>query len=144
MWPQHQDPREQTNGWCGDPIWCTASIFDPAFGRPRRRHALRRWNPTDTFAAADPSLLDALRDTTFWIACAYSDGRKGNRDRARFFVRLLRQHGLRLGFGGDDVIFHPEASHTWHWTDRFLMAVLAGAFTERMPALPRMAETATE
>jgi hypothetical protein len=144
MWPQHHDPRVKTNGWCSDPIWCKASIFDPSLGRPRSRRALQQWNPTDALAVAGTPLLNALRETTFWIACAYSDGRKGNRDRARFFVRLLRQHGLRLGFAGDDVIFHPDAAHTWHWTDRFLLAVLAGVFTERKPALPRVAEAAAD
>lgn len=139
MWPRHQDPREKSNGWCGDAIWCKGSIFDPALGRPRERKTLRRWNPTDTLCRAEAELLDTLRQTRFWIACAHSDGRKGNRDRARFFVRLLRRHGLPLGFDGDDVILHPDATHTWHWTDRFLMAFLAGVFTESVPALPRMA-----
>ena len=144
MWPWHQDPRVDGSQRCGDPVWCKASIFDAALGRPRSARALRRWNPTDALFPDDTPLLDRLRDTTFWIACAYSDGRKGNRDRARFFVQLLRQHGLRIGFAGDDVIFHPEASHTWHWTDRFLMTFLAGAFTGTAPELPRVAEVTAE
>jgi len=140
MWPEHQDPREKTNGWCSDSIWCKASIFDPALGRPRKGRAMRRWNPTDALCRADDELLGQLHTTTCWIACAYSDGRKGNRDRARFFVRLLRQHGLPLGFAGEDVIFHPDASHTWHWTDRFLLAFLTGVFTNETPSLPLAAE----
>jgi len=144
MWPRHQDPRTGTSGWCGDPVWCRAPIFDPALGRPRSARTLDRWNPTDALVVADTPLLDALRETTFWVACAYSDGRRGNRDRARFFVRLLRQHGLRVGFSGDDVIFHPDASHTWHWTDRFLLTVLTGVFADKTPALPRVAEVAAE
>ena len=144
MWPQHQDPRVKTHRRCGDPVWCTASIFDAALGRPRSARTLDRWNPTDALAVTDTPLLDALHGTTFWIACAYSDGRKGNRERARFLVRLLRQQGLRLGFAGDDVIFHPDASHTWHWTDRFVLTVLAGAFNGATPELPRVAEAAAD
>lgn len=143
MWPDHQDPRKETNGWCGDPIWCKAPIFDSSLGRPRKRAALNRWNPTDTLCQADDDLLARLRTTTFWIACAYSDGKKGNRDRSRFFVKLLRKYDIPLGFGGDDVIFHPEASHTWHWTDRFLLTFLAGVFTDAQPSLPIVLEAAS-
>jgi S-formylglutathione hydrolase FrmB len=144
MWPRHQDPRVDGNRRCGDPVWCRASIFDPALGRPRSARTLDRWNPTDALFPDNTPLLNALRETTFWIACAHSDGRKGNRDRARFFVRLLQQHGLRLGFDGNDVIFHPDASHTWHWTDRFLLTFLVGAFTDASPELPRVTEVAAD
>lgn len=144
MWPRFQDPRVKKNGGCSDPIWCKAAIFDAALGRPRSARTLDRWNPTDALAVADTPLLDALRETTFWVACAYSDGRRGNRDRARFFVRLLQQHGLPLGFGGSDVIFHPDAAHTWHWTDRFLLTVLAGVFSSAVPELPHVAEAAAD
>jgi S-formylglutathione hydrolase FrmB len=144
MWPRHQDPRVDGNRRCGDPVWCGASIFDPALGRPRSARTLDRWNPTDALFPDNTPLLNALRETTFWIACAHSDGRKGNRDRARFFVRLLQQHGLRLGFDGNDVIFHPDASHTWHWTDRFLLTFLVGAFTDTSPELPRVTEVAAD
>ena len=127
MWPGHEDPRKDETGWCRDPVWCKASIFDAAFGRPRKRPALRRWNPTDTLATSDDERIDVLRSTTFWVACASGDGNRGNRARARLFVRLLRRRGLPLGFNGDDVVFHPEAAHTWHWTDRFLLVFLRGA-----------------
>lgn len=136
MWPRHQDPREDETGRCTDPVWCRASIFDAAFGRPRERRALRRWNPTDTLCQASGALLDALRDTRFWIACAAGEGNRGNRDRARFFVQLLRHREVPLGFDGGDPIYHPDAAHTWHWTDRFLMDYLGGVFAEEAQRLP--------
>ncbi len=122
MWPDHHDPRRKVKGEWTDPVWCRAALFDAALGRPRDALAMRRWNPTDTLCHANPVLLDQLRATTFWIACAAGDGSRGNRDRAHFLVDLLRRKGLDTGF--DKIILDPDAAHTWHWTDTFLMRFL--------------------
>ena len=127
MWPRHNDPRENGAAF-SDPVWCEASIFDAALGRPRDRDALRRWNPTDRLQNGPSTLLRPLRDTTFWIGCAAGDGNRGNRDRARFFTKLLRRQDVPVGL--DRVVFDDEARHTWHWADRFLQYVLAQALPE--------------
>lgn len=132
MWPGHQDPRQPvTDAWT-DPTWCQSPLFDAALGKPRNPAAMRRWNPTDTLRHADSDLLVKLRKTTFWIASAPSDGHQGNVDRAHFFVDLLRRRGLRTGFA--EIIFDPTASHSWHWTDRFLIRFVHHALA--FPASP--------
>lgn len=114
---------------CTDPVWCGAPIFDAALGRPRDAGAMRRWNPTDALAALSPAARKELRRTTFWIRCAAADGSRGNLDRTRFFTARLREAGVPLGFDGD-VVLHPRAAHTWHWTDRFLARFLLRALVE--------------
>lgn len=128
MWPDHQDPRASTNGACTDPVWCEAGIFDAAFGTPRQAEAMRFWNPTDTLRLAGRDRLAMLRRTTFWIASAARDGRFGNLDRSRYVTQLLRNRQIPLGF--DDVVFSPQARHTWHWTDRFLIRFLTRALAQ--------------
>lgn len=123
-WPAHDDPREAGDAF-SDPVWTDGGIFGPALGDPPTSAALRRWNPVDRLKNADPSLRRQLRETTFWIACAAGDGNTGNRDRAQFVVRLLREGDVPLGL--DRVVFDENARHTWHWADRFLLRVLAGA-----------------
>ncbi len=125
MWPDHHDPREPKTGEWTDPIWGASPLFDAALGKPRDPSAMRRWNPTDTLRLADGDVLSTLQKTTFWIASAPSDGHRGNVDRARFFVDLLREKAIPVGF--DEVIFDADAAHTWHWTDRFLMRFLERA-----------------
>ncbi|MEZ4699889.1 MAG: alpha/beta hydrolase-fold protein [Rhodothermales bacterium] len=127
MWPGHRDPREDGKGLT-DPIWRDSPLFDAALGSPRDADALRRWNPTDTLKRADEQRLRELGKTTFWIASAGADGQQGNRDRTRFFGRLVRNKGLRLGF--DTLVFDSEARHDWHWTDRFLIRFLRGALVD--------------
>lgn len=124
-WPQHHDPRVRKLGPNTDPVWLEHGIFDAALGRPRDPAALRRWNPTDRIAEAEGGTLEALRKTTFWIKCAGGDGSAGNRDRAYAIVRLMRKKGLRLGFR--DVVLHPDAAHSWHWNDRFVLDFLRAA-----------------
>lgn len=125
MWPDHHDPRVPKTGEWTDPIWCASPLFNAALGKPRDPTAMRRWNPTDTLCHADADLLTQLQKTTFWIASAPSDGHRGNVDRARFFVNLLREKAIPVGFG--QVIFDAGAAHTWHWTDRFLTRFLEHA-----------------
>ncbi len=132
MWPDHRDPREATTDEWNDPIWCRSPLFDAALGKPRKPAAMRRWNPTDTLRHADGDLLTTLRKTTFWITSGPSDGQRGNVDRARFFVALLRERGIRTGF--DEIVLDPTASHTWHWTDRFLIRFVHHALA--YPAAP--------
>jgi enterochelin esterase-like enzyme len=124
MWPGHRDPREEGVGQ-NDRIWCHSRLFHPALGDPRSPDALQAWNPTDTLKRADAQRLREMGRTVFWIGSADADGQYGNRDRSRFFDRLLRRRGLRLGFGSP--VFHPHAAHNWHWTDRFLLRFLSGA-----------------
>ncbi|MES3629165.1 MAG: alpha/beta hydrolase-fold protein [Longimonas sp.] len=149
MWPGHRDPRitsknasksapksasESTATACTDRIWGEASIFDPALGKPRDQDAMQRWNPTDMLAAASPSMLQKLRRTTYWIACAPSDGSKGNLHRGRFLLKRFRANDLPLGFDRADPVFHPEAAHTWHWTDRFVVRFLREAVGDKQHA----------
>lgn len=126
-WPRHNDPRED-GGAFSDPIFGEAGIFNPAFGEPPRRAALRRWNPTDDLRTAGVARVGRLRRTTFWITSAARDGTAGNRDRARFVKRLLRERGIPLGFSETTVVLHGDAAHTYAWADRFLVRVLLGVF----------------
>jgi pimeloyl-ACP methyl ester carboxylesterase len=123
-WPCHSDPREEGEAF-SDPVWTDAGLFGPALGDPPKRGALRRWNPIDRLKTANQCTRRQLQNTTFWVACAAGDGDRGNRDRARFVVRLLRERDVPLGL--DRVIFHGDARHTWHWADLFLLRVLLGA-----------------
>ncbi len=123
-WPRHDDPREE-GGPYSDPIWTESGLFGPALGDPPKRAVLRRWNPVNRLKSADRQLRRQLQDTTFWVACAAGDGDQGNRDRARFVVKLLRQRDVPLGL--DRIVFHEKARHTWHWADLFLLRVLIGA-----------------
>jgi len=128
MWPEHKDPRVQRNGRYTDRIWSRAEIFNPALGKPRDPTAMQQWNTTDALLNSSGENLESLRSTTYWLASAASDGRSGNLDRARFVQKRMQQRGLPLGFGDQDIVYHPDAAHTWHWTDRFLVSFLKGAF----------------
>jgi enterochelin esterase-like enzyme len=130
-WPRHNDPREDGGAFC-DPLFGEAAIFTPAFGAPPRRATLRRWNPTDDLRTAEASRLRSLEATTFWIASAARDGSAGNRDRACFVARLLREHGIPLGFP-NEVVLDKEAAHTFAWADRFLVRILRGVFGNNAP-----------
>lgn len=122
MWPRHEDPRRKPVAPYNDAVLMENPLFDAAFGKPRNRERLDAWNPTDRLMRADEGTLAELRKTTWWMACAAGDGNRGNRDRAQFYRRLLIEKGIPLGFS--DVVFHPKAAHTWHWTDRFLVRFL--------------------
>lgn len=51
--------------------------------------------------------------------------------RARFLLKRLRAHDMPLGFSDTDAVFHPEAAHTWHWADRFVVRFLRDAIGDR-------------
>ncbi len=125
MWPRHHDPRVRRKDAYTDPVWMEHMIFDAALGRPRDRAALDAWNPTDLLTGATDQDLAAMKNTTWWIKCASGDGSSGNRDRAYGFVRMLRKKNFPLGF--DDVLLHPEATHSWHWNDQFVTAFVRDA-----------------
>lgn len=132
MWPGHRDPRTSSGSdTYTDRIWGRAHIFDPALGDPRDEMAMQRWNPTDMLENASSDMLNALRKTTYWVACAANDGNKGNLHRARFLLKRLRAHDMPLGFADTDAVFHPEAAHTWHWADRFTVRFLRDAIGDR-------------
>lgn len=118
MWPGHRDPRIRGQ----DPIWGRSPLFDAALGRPRDKLAMKEWNATDALVAADEELLTGLRRTSFFVASAPGDGRTGNVDRTRNFVRLLRDRRIPLAY--DSVVLDSEATHSWHWADRFLLTYL--------------------
>ena len=122
MWQKYQDPRVTPDAPYNDRVWLKNPLFDAAFGKPRKRPALSRWNPTNTLVNANASLLDKLRISQWWIASAASDGTSGNLDRTTYFIDLLKRHNLPNGF--DFVVFDQNASHNWHWTDRFLIRFL--------------------
>jgi S-formylglutathione hydrolase FrmB len=125
MWPRHIDPRQKQTGTWSDRVWCQAPIFDAALGLPRVTEAMRRWNSTDAISMAEGTVLDQLRRTTFHVGCAASDGNKGNRDRATYFVKMLRKKAIPLA--SENVIFALDAAHTWHWADLFLIRFLSDA-----------------
>lgn len=127
MWPDHQDPRVEPEIPYNDRVWTENPLFDAAFGLPRSTSALANWNPTDALINAPASMNEALRRTTWWIACASEDGSKGNRDRAEFIASIIAARQFRLGF--DTVFFDEQAAHTWHWTDRFLIHFLKHAMS---------------
>lgn len=137
MWPDHCDPRigKQKNN---DRIWCKNSLFHAALGQPRRDDVLRSWNTTEILQRAAGDDLRKLRRTMFWIASASRDGGLGNRDRSVAFVKLLQKMGIATGF--EKVIFDPEASHTWHWADRFLVTFLLNAFGQKVSAVQFVTE----
>src|SRR5690606_488632 len=106
-----------------------------ALGRPRDSRALQEWNPTDALVSADEDLLASLRSTTFFVASAPSDGKSGNVDRTTNFVALLRDRQISLSH--DKVVFDPEATHSWHWADRFLLRFLSSAYATTTSVRPR-------
>ena len=122
MWPKLLDPRVKPNEPFNDKVWLENPLFDAAFGKPRKRKALNKWNPTDTLFKAESSLIEQLTSTHWWISSASGDGTSGNKDRTTYFVHLLEGYKLPLGF--DAIVFDEEASHNWHWTDRFLVRFL--------------------
>jgi enterochelin esterase-like enzyme len=128
MWPKHSDPRAGRRK-CNDRVWCNSPLFDAALGRPRNKAAMKKWNPTSIIEKADRALIKKLRKTQFWVASAARDGGFGNRDRARAFVKILRKHGIENSF--ENIIFHKDAAHTWHWTDLFLGTFLVRAIGEK-------------
>jgi S-formylglutathione hydrolase FrmB len=121
MWPRLRDPGMQDMPF-SDRVWCTHAIFNGAFGKPRRTDAMMRWNATDMMLRASGQELDLMRRTTYWVRSAAYRGRKGNQERAEYFLNLLEDQNLPLGY--DSVVLHPEAEHNWHWADTFLIDFL--------------------
>ena len=134
MWPKHTDPRQEEEakekGLGNDSVWTRGALFHAAFDNPRNVGAMNYWNPTDRLMAVDSQELAEMRNTKWWISCAVSDGQHGNRDRAEFYQQLLLEKGIPLGF--DEVLFHEDASHSWHWADKFLISFLSGVFGSEM------------
>ena len=131
MWPCYHDPRaaeeDQSEDQANDTVWTKGPLFDAAFDKPRNLEAMNCWNPTDQLLCLEATDLEALRQTTWWISCAVSDGRHGNRDRAEFYHQMLQEKNIPLGF--NEVLFDENASHSWHWADKFLISFLRGTFT---------------
>ncbi len=125
MWPQHNDPRQHPRKPFNDPIWCENPLFDAAFGQPRIKRTLRDWNPTDKLIQID--LATDHPAGVWWIMSAAGDGNKGNKDRTKHFITLLKEKGHSVGF--QRMIFDQNASHSWHWTDRFLIYFLQRILT---------------
>ena len=127
MWHKFHDPRVEPATPYNDKVWLENPLFDAALGKPRKRKALNRWNPTDMLIHADGSVRKKLKETTWWILSAASDGTSGNLDRTTYFIELLEKNKLPRGF--DFVVFDEHASHNWHWTDRFLIRFLQETLT---------------
>ncbi len=121
-WPGHDDPREEGHQPLGDRIWTASPVLSPAFGWPRDVAALARWNTTDWLFALDGDALAKARSTLYRVQCAGSDGSRGNRDRAHAFATWLEDRGLPTA--DVPVVLGPDAQHTWHWADRFLLDTL--------------------
>ncbi len=121
MWANHHDPRIGKRSF-NDKIWGKSFMFDASFGAPRVRRAMYEWNATDRVIEANSRTLEAIRKTKFWVASASQDGGFGNRDRSKNFAEVLERAGIQNGFS--EIPFHPDAAHSWHWTDRFLIEFL--------------------
>ena len=121
-WPKYQDPRNAPTEPFNDRVWTTNGLFDAAFGKPRKHSVMNKWNPTDKLLGASSVEFDTLKKSTWWITSATDDGNQGNKDRAIYYVKLLKELGLPLGF--DFIVFDEHASHNWHWNDRFLVRFL--------------------
>lgn len=122
MWPDHLDPRTTPVEPGNDKVWTQGAIFDPAFGAPRNDDALAHWNPTDTLNRSDNHIHQG---TAWWVSCAPSDGQQGNHDRARFYHELLAQKNITQK--AETVVFDEQATHSWHWADKFLLHFLMEA-----------------
>ncbi len=125
MWPGHEDPRKKPQGPGNDTVWTSGGIFDPAFGKPRNQEALAYWNPTDTLMQTN---ADTIKSTTWWVSCAPADGQHGNHDRASFYHQLLKDKGITQKM--NRVVFDEQASHSWHWADKFLLHFLVEALAD--------------
>lgn len=122
MWPEYHDPRATPDEAYNDTIWTKGGLFHPAFGNPRIKPALRQWNPTDKIISATEEQLATLRQTTWSISCAVSDGQHGNRDRAEYYRDLLTSKEIPLS--SENVLLDEAAAHSWHWADTFLISFL--------------------
>ena len=127
MWPQHQDPRIKPFKPFNDAVWFSHGIFDPALGKPRKRKVMAKWNPTDTLIKKNPRTLTLVRQSTWWITSATGDGNSGNKDRTEYYIELFNNLAIPLGF--DFIVFDENASHNWHWNDRFLARFLQETLT---------------
>lgn len=112
-----------------DKIWMQSGVMDAALGPAAERIAgeLSVWNPAEQLYYADPISIQEMHDTMFWIRSAAGDGQEGNHDRCAYFKQLLQQRGVAAGF--NRIPLHPDASHTWHWNDRFLRLFLMNVFS---------------
>ena len=122
MWPEYQDPRQKPLQPYNDSVWNQSGLFDAAFGKPRKRKVMAKWNPTDTLLEIAPDRLSQVRKSTWWITSATGDGNDGNRKRAEYYVELFNKLEIPLGF--NFTVFDEQASHNWHWNDRFLVRFL--------------------
>jgi S-formylglutathione hydrolase FrmB len=121
MWRGLLDPRQRP-GRASDVTWILNPMFDAAFGNPRNRIHMRKHNPTDIIANARGNALALLRTVSFHVQSAAWDGQKGNLDRARHFVSVLKAAGLKNSFA--EVILSPAAVHSWNYADMHMRRTL--------------------
>lgn len=121
MWRGLRDPRSRAGG-ASDATWMRNPMFDAAFGNPRNRAHMRKHNPADIIAHARGPALALLRSMVFHVHAAACDGQKGNLDRARHFVSVLHEAGLRNSF--PDVVLSPAAVHAWNYADMHMRRAL--------------------
>lgn len=123
MWGTERPPNGQP---LPDGVWEKSHLFDAALGNPRNLEAFAFANATDRIINATGDFLDDLCKTTWWVGSAAYDGMKGNRERAEYFMEILKEKGIPVGF--KDPIIDPVAEHNWYWNDRFLVKFLFGVF----------------
>lgn len=109
-----------------DGVWEKSILFDASLGKPRNPQALKFANATDRILEAEGDYLSKLCKTTWWVGSAAYDGMKGNRERAEYFIEILKEKGIPLGF--EEAVIDPVAEHNWYWNDRFLVKFLFGVF----------------
>ena len=120
MWKRLIDPRPGTRGI--DRTWMQQSFLDPAFNLPRDIRFMHMMNPTDIIAEARGRVLALLRNIAFHVQSAAYDGQKGNMDRARHFVGVLKKAGIGNSF--PDVVLSGRAVHSWRYADMHMRMVL--------------------
>ncbi|HCR49751.1 MAG TPA: hypothetical protein DIW24_08980 [Bacteroidetes bacterium] len=128
MWPDQNDPRypEPEDG-----VWRSARLFDAALGSPRDAKLMHQWNPTDLILESTGEKLEKLRKITFWVASTPFDGMRGNRERCEYFLQMLQNKSIPVGW--KSVPFDPAAEHNWYWNNLFVVRFLKSVFQKMEP-----------
>lgn len=121
MWLDLNDPRHD-DGPQDDFTWLKQPMFAPAFGSPPDANAINGYNVASIIHHASPETLVRIRQIRFHIQSAAFDGDKGNLDRNRHIVDILKQAGIPNSF--PDTRVTPDAIHNWHYADLHIVMTL--------------------
>lgn len=121
MWLDLNDPRHD-DGPTDDFTWLKQPMFAPAFGSPPDTDYMNRYNTASLIRHVSPDTLARIRQVRFHIQSAAFDGDKGNIDRNRHIVEILRQAGIPNSFSDTPVT--ADAIHNWHYADLHITMTL--------------------